>query len=56
VLDSISGIGPKRKRALFRAFGSIDAIKQASVEELAAVKGMTRSIAIKMKESFLREV
>ena len=37
VLDSIPGVGDKRKRALFDAFLTIDAIKAASAEELAAV-------------------
>ena len=37
VLDSIPGVGDKRKRALFDAFLTIDAIKSASVEELNAV-------------------
>ncbi len=37
VLDSIPGVGDKRKRALFDAFMTIDAIKAASQEDLAAV-------------------
>lgn len=41
VLDHINGIGPKRRKALWDAFGSLDKIKSASVEELAAVDGMT---------------
>lgn len=41
VLDSVPGVGEKRKRALFEAFLTVEAIKIASVEELAAVKGMT---------------
>ena len=49
-LDSIPGIGPKRKKTLLRKFGSLERIKEASVEELAAVKGMTRSVAEKVKE------
>jgi excinuclease ABC subunit C len=50
-LDSIPGIGPKRRRALLRQFGSVKAIREASVEELATAKGMTRSMAQKIKES-----
>jgi len=50
-LDSIPGIGPKRKRALLRQFGSVRAIQQASLEELAATKGMSRSLAKRIKES-----
>ena len=41
VLDSIDGVGDKRKRALYDAFITVERIKAASVEELASVKGMT---------------
>ncbi|MBE9513362.1 MAG: excinuclease ABC subunit UvrC [Chloroflexi bacterium] len=50
VLDTISGIGPKRKRALLRQFGSVNSIQKASEEELAATKGMTKGLAKKVKE------
>jgi len=40
VLDDIKGIGDKRKKALLKAFGSVDNIKKASVEELSKVTGM----------------
>ncbi|MBA7714174.1 UvrABC system protein C [subsurface metagenome] len=50
VLDTIPGIGPKRKRALLKQFGSVQAIKEASVEELAAARGLTKSLAKKIKE------
>jgi excinuclease ABC subunit C len=49
--DTIPGIGPKRKRALLRQFGSVQAIREASVEELAATRGMSQSLAKKIKES-----
>lgn len=49
-LDIIPGIGPKRKRALLKQFGSIRAIREASFEELASVKSMTRKQAEKIKE------
>jgi len=49
-LDGIPGIGAKRKRALLKQFGSVQAIREASVKELAAVKGMTQSAARKVKE------
>jgi len=49
-LDTIPGIGPKRKRALIRRFGSVSAIREAPLEELAAAKGMTQSLAEKIKE------
>ena len=44
-LDAIPGVGPKRKRALIRAFGSPAQVKKASVEELCAVDGMTQAMA-----------
>lgn len=50
VMDGIPGIGPKRKRALIRHFGSVKAIGEAPVEELAAAKGMTPKLAKKIKE------
>ncbi len=48
-LETIRGIGPARRKALLKHFGSIDKIKAASVEELAAVPGMTRSAAENLK-------
>jgi len=50
VLDTIPGIGSKRKRALLKQFGSVRGIRQASEEELAATKGMTQSLARRVKE------
>jgi len=49
-LDSIPSIGPKRKRALLKQFGSVRAIQEASVDELAATAGMSQSLAKKVKE------
>ena len=48
-LDEIPGIGPKRKRALLKAFGSLDGIRAASLEQLAAVPGMNRKSAEELK-------
>jgi excinuclease ABC subunit C len=47
-LDEIPGVGPKRKKALLRKFGSIKAIREASVEEIAATPGFTRAAAEKV--------
>jgi excinuclease ABC subunit C len=44
-LDSIYGLGRKRRFALLERFGSIEAIKGASVDELSAVKGLTKRLA-----------
>jgi excinuclease ABC subunit C len=49
-LDNVPGIGPKRKRALLRRFGKIQGIRDASTEELAAIQGMNKSLAKKLKE------
>lgn len=49
VLEEIPGIGPRRRRALLQAFGSLEGIRRASVEELAAVPGMNRKIAETLK-------
>jgi excinuclease ABC subunit C len=48
-LEAIPGIGPTRRKALLRHFGSIEAIRQASIEELASVPGMTRAAAEQLK-------
>ncbi|GIW06123.1 MAG: UvrABC system protein C [Dehalococcoidia bacterium] len=48
-LDQIRGVGPRRKQALLRHFGSVKAIREASVDELATVVGMTRRLAEKIK-------
>jgi excinuclease ABC subunit C len=48
-LDAIPGIGPMRRKALLRRFGSLDGIRQASVEELSSVRGMTRGAAEALK-------
>ena len=45
VLDGIPGIGEKRRRALMRHFANLDAIRQASEEELAGLPGMNRNAA-----------
>ena len=49
-LDGIKGIGPKRKEALMKEYGSIEKIKKASIDELAKVPGMTRKSAESVKE------
>lgn len=45
VLDGIKGVGPNTKRALIQHFGSVKAIKAASVEDLCAVKGVGHKLA-----------
>jgi excinuclease ABC subunit C len=49
-LDSVPGVGPKRKRALLRKFGSLKGVREASVEDIASTVGFTRSLAEKVKQ------
>jgi excinuclease ABC subunit C len=44
-LDGLSGIGPARKRALVRAFGSAAGVKRASVAQLEAIPGISKALA-----------
>jgi excinuclease ABC subunit C len=48
-LDSIPGIGPTRRKALLKHFGSVDKIREASVEEMLQVKGMNETAAQSVK-------
>jgi excinuclease ABC subunit C len=50
VLDSIPGIGPRRKKALIKMFGSVRGVKEASINELSRVPGITGKLAEKIKE------
>ncbi|MCI1247716.1 MAG: excinuclease ABC subunit UvrC [Megasphaera sp.] len=45
ILDHIEGIGPKRRKALWQAFKTLEDMKQADIDALAAVPGMTRQAA-----------
>ena len=45
VLDDVPGVGPKRKRALMRHFGSLKRLRQASEEEIAATPGVPAEVA-----------
>ncbi len=49
-LDAVPGVGPKRKKALLRKFGSVKAVREAEVDDIAATVGFTRSLAEKVKE------
>lgn len=49
-LDNIPGIGPRRKRTLLKQFGTVKGIKEASIQELMSVKGLTRDLAERVKE------
>ena len=49
-MDEVPGIGPKRRRMLIRRFGSVKGIKDAGLEDIAAVPGMTMKLARALKE------
>ena len=49
-LDNIPGIGEKKKQELLKAFGSIQGIKKASIEELTKIKGINADLARNIKE------
>jgi len=51
-LDQIQGIGPSRKKALLRYFGSLKRMGHASLEEILEVKGMTRPLAEAVFQKF----
>ena len=53
-LDDIKGIGDAKKKALIKAFGSVDKIKEASVEELCEVKGINKKLAENIKDFFIK--
>lgn len=48
-LDDLPGVGPKRKKALIREFGSVKCIREASVDQLAAVDGIGPALAEQIK-------
>jgi excinuclease ABC subunit C len=52
-LDGVPGIGPKRKQALLRKFGSVARIREASPDDIAATPGFTRALAEKVREYLL---
>ena len=56
VLDHVEGIGPKRRQALWKAFKTLDAMKAASVEELASVDGMNSTAAQALYDFFRLEL
>ncbi|GBD40835.1 UvrABC system protein C [bacterium HR39] len=51
-LDEIPGVGPRRRRALLDHFGSARAVEQASLRDLEAVPGISRSLARRIYEHF----
>ncbi|MCR1840923.1 excinuclease ABC subunit UvrC [Murimonas intestini] len=52
ILDDIDGIGPARRKSLMRTFKSLEAVREASVEELAGAPSMNEASARKVYEFF----
>lgn len=55
ILDDIPGIGPSRRKALMKQFLSLDAIREATVEELAAIPAMNEKAAQAVYDFFHKE-
>lgn len=49
-LDDIKGIGDKKKKELLKKFSTIEKIKNAKLEELTSIKGITKELAAKLKK------
>ncbi|GER80089.1 MAG: excinuclease ABC subunit UvrC [Anaerolineales bacterium] len=50
-LDSVPGVGPARRKALLKHFGSVDKIRSATMEELTSVQGINADVAESIKAS-----
>jgi excinuclease ABC subunit C len=55
VFDDVPGIGPARKKALLKRFGSVRRIREASLEEVAETPGVGRAAAERLKKHLARE-
>ena len=52
MLDHVEGIGPKRRQELWKAFKTLDAMRAASMEELAQVESMNHAAAQTLYDFF----
>jgi excinuclease ABC subunit C len=50
ILEEAPGIGPKRRSALLQEFGSFDKVKEATVEQLTQVEGMSEKVALALRK------
>lgn len=53
-LEAVAGLGPARRRALLKAFGGLQGVSRAGVEDLARVRGISREIARRIYDLFHR--
>ena len=51
-LESVSGLGPARRKALLRQFGGLQGVRKAGVEDLAKVNGISRVLADRIYRYF----
>jgi excinuclease ABC subunit C len=51
-LEGIAGLGPKRRRTLLNAFGGLQGIARAGVDDLAAIDGISRKLARQVYDAF----
>ncbi len=49
ILDSVPGVGPRRRQLLLKRFGSLEALREASIEEISAVPGIPVEVAASIK-------
>lgn len=49
ILDSVPGVGPRRRQLLLKRFGSLEALREASIEEISAVPGIPVEVAAAIK-------
>jgi len=49
ILDSVPGVGPRRRQLLLKRFGSLEALREASIEEISAVPGIPTEVAAAIK-------
>jgi excinuclease ABC subunit C len=50
-LDAVPGVGPKRKKALIRKFGSVRGLREAAVDEIGKVEGISQRLALEIKKA-----
>ena len=51
ILDDVSGVGPAKKRALLKKFGSVRGMREAGADDLAAVAGVGPALAKRIKDA-----